>query len=60
MKKRIKKKKHQRKNNKKNQLPHFVTLNYKDAIIYIGKNNIQNDIKISQIEKKFIVKPGGN
>ena len=35
--------KNQRKNNKKNQLPHFVTLNYKDAIIYIGKNNIQND-----------------
>lgn len=28
---------------KKNVLPHFVTLHYHDSIIYIGKNNIQND-----------------
>ena len=29
--------------NKKNVLPHFVTLEYKDSKIFIGKNNIQND-----------------
>lgn len=29
--------------NKKNELPHFITLNYPNAKIYIGKNNVQND-----------------
>jgi len=28
---------------KKNELPHFITLEYKDSKIFIGKNNIQND-----------------
>ncbi|MEG0823172.1 MAG: NFACT RNA binding domain-containing protein [Erysipelotrichaceae bacterium] len=28
---------------KNNNIPHFLTINYKDNIIYVGKNNIQND-----------------
>ena len=28
---------------KKNEIPHFITLEYKDSRIFIGKNNIQND-----------------
>lgn len=37
---------------KKASLPHFITLNYKDNLIHIGKNNIQNDYLTFHYAKK--------
>lgn len=37
---------------KKNELPHFITLDYKGSKIYIGKNNLQNDYLTFHLAKK--------
>lgn len=42
----------QQRNNKKPQAPHFMTLVFDDALIHVGKNNVQNDYLTFHFAKK--------
>lgn len=41
----------QKKNNKKKQKPNITTYKYNDSIIYVGKNNLQNEYITHQLGK---------